>query len=258
MPVNKRIPVAKGEDKNVSEARDIFINSAERLENSSIKNLQRQLEVATLEELARKFTIIDNQATLIKGLILLEAESRFNGSKTKFGQWIKEHELLRNYSQQHLYQVKCFASFFKDRDMRGISMTAGYMLSAPSNEAVASKVYAKIKNKGYTVRQVRSLLEKEKMLHAGVDPKIAEKAAQVYLEECIEIQEGAFTEVASQGTLATVMPPEVKELADPNRGLERVIQVVLEELSLKPGEAIGLLEHAVAAIRERTISKAMG
>jgi hypothetical protein len=131
-----------------------FINQA----NSS------DLTGLSLEGLAQRYNDIDQQSQIYKGLILLEARERFSSDK-EFGQWIATHGLSVS-SQQNRTLFMNLARFFKDKDMRGISLTAAYEISRPDNSDVAEKIYAEVLNKNLSVSEIKRKIKVAKSIPA--------------------------------------------------------------------------------------------
>jgi hypothetical protein len=131
-----------------------FINQA----NSS------DLTGLSLEGLAQRYNDIDQQSQIYKGLILLEARGRFSSDK-EFGQWIATHGLSVS-SQQNRTLFMNLARFFKDKDMRGISLTAAYEISRPDNSDVAEKIYAEVLNKNLSVSEIKRKIKVAKSVPA--------------------------------------------------------------------------------------------
>ncbi len=57
-----------------------------------------------------------------------------------------------------------FASYFKDKNREGISLTACYEISAPINADIADKVYQEALNKNLSVAQIKAEIAKAKGL----------------------------------------------------------------------------------------------
>jgi hypothetical protein len=121
------------------------------------------LSVLTLEQLAARYEEIDQQSQLFKGLILLEARSRFP-SNNEFGDWVQSVPSLCGDGNQVRNRYMNFANYFKDRDRTGITITACYEISAPINADVADKVYQAALNKNLSVAQIKAEIAKAKGL----------------------------------------------------------------------------------------------
>ena len=133
------------------------------------------LVALSLDDLAIQYAEIDQQSNLFKGNILLEARSRFPSDK-EFGQWISTHALCVG-SQQSRNRLMHLADFFSDgRDMKGISITAAYEISAPVNRDKALTVYNKVCGKNLSVKEVKGLLDEgsEKRIKK-INSKVEEK-----------------------------------------------------------------------------------
>jgi hypothetical protein len=118
----------------------------------------------SLDELVDRFIAIDNQAHLLKGLILLEARSKFSSDK-EFGQWVISTGINNSTKTRQIRtQLMNLASYFKDKDTTGISLSACYEISAPINADIADKVYQAALNKNLSVAQIKAEIAKAKGL----------------------------------------------------------------------------------------------
>jgi hypothetical protein len=121
------------------------------------------LSVLTLDQLAARYEEIDQQSQLFKGLILLEARSRFP-SNNEFGDWVQSVPSLCGDGNQVRNRYMNFANYFKDRDRTGITITACYEISAPINADIADKVYQAALNQNLSVAQIKAEIAKAKGL----------------------------------------------------------------------------------------------
>jgi hypothetical protein len=151
--------------------------STERFIDDTIEQQLPDLTILTLDELAERYSSIDQQSQLFKGLILLEARERLPSNK-EFGQWIKSIQALCLDNQPTLTRYMNFAKYFKDKDRTGISLTAAYEISAPANEAVADKIYEYALNKNLPVADIKAQIQIAK----GVEPENDSKALDVELQ----------------------------------------------------------------------------
>ena len=124
------------------------------------------LSALSLDELADRYEQIERQGQLLQGLILLEARNRFK-SDNDFGDWVKMNNglTLCSTTPQHRSRLMNLARFFKDRDMKGISITAAYEISAPANADIAEDVYSNILFKNLPVAEVKRQIA----LRKGID-----------------------------------------------------------------------------------------
>jgi hypothetical protein len=106
----------------------------------SIESFLSSLTNLSVQELADRYVEINNQSQMMKGLILLQARERLP-SNIEFGNWVKSVSALCADGHQTLNRYMNFASYFKDKNREGISLTAAYEISAPINADVADKVY---------------------------------------------------------------------------------------------------------------------
>ena len=121
---------------------------------------ENELTVLSLDDLAERYNQIDTQSQMLKGLILLEARERFESDKL-FGQWIATVQ-LSDSSRQSRNQFMNLARYFKERDMIGISITAAYEISAPSNAEIANEVYEFARLKNLPVAEVKKQIAMRK------------------------------------------------------------------------------------------------
>lgn len=135
------------EERNANQLKKIEKNFTNQVDKFNLKDL-------SLEELATRYEDIDRQSQLFKGLILLEARSRFK-SNNEFGDWVKSVQTLCLDAQEVRTRYMNLARYFKDKEMTGISITAAYEISAPINEAIADKVYEYAKGKNLKVAEVK-------------------------------------------------------------------------------------------------------
>ncbi len=117
----------------------------------------------TLDELVNRYNQIDYQSHIMKGLILLEARSRFP-SNNEFGDWIQSVHSICLDSQPVRTRLMNFASYFKNKDTTGISLSACYEISAPINSNIADKVYQEALNKNLSVAEIKAEITKAKGL----------------------------------------------------------------------------------------------
>jgi hypothetical protein len=125
-----------------------------------------KLQDLSLNELADRYVQIDSQAHMMKGLILLEARSRFP-SNNEFGNWVKSVVALCDDGHQVRNRLMRYAKFFKDKDTTGISLTSCYAISAVDDD-IAEVIYSKVKGKNLSVEQVKDLIKKAKK---GITPE---------------------------------------------------------------------------------------
>ena len=135
----------------------------QQLESTFIDNVEKvSLGALTLDELAQRYDDIDQQSQLIQGQILLEARNRFS-NKNEFGAWVQEMGgSIASCGKQHRTTLMNLARYFQGRDLKGISITAAYIIAAPINADVADKVYEYAKTKNLPISAVRNFIAKEK------------------------------------------------------------------------------------------------
>lgn len=146
MVVN-RVSNAEKQAKTLNEIESKFVAGIER----------NNLKALTTDELARQFEEIGQQAQLLQGRILLEAKSRFE-TTNDFGAWIqKQGGTLCAITKQHRTRLMNLAEFFDGdkRTLEGISITAAYEISAPTNAKIAVEVYESVRGKDMSVAEVK-------------------------------------------------------------------------------------------------------
>lgn len=119
------------------------------------------LSELTLDDLASRYSDIDKQSQLMKGMILLAARERFPSDK-EFGKWVSTVGLSDSSTYQTRSDYMNLARFFKNRTMTGISNTSAIEISRPGNADIAEIIYAQALNANLSVKDVKQLIEKEK------------------------------------------------------------------------------------------------
>lgn len=140
--------------------------AVEKIDNNSDFSVEAFLSGLTnlsKEELAHRYIEINNQSQMMKGLILLQARERMP-SNIEFGNWVKSVSALCADGHQTLNRYMHFANYFKDKDSTGISLTACYEISSPTNGIVADKVYKYALNKNLSVAEIKARIQTEKEL----------------------------------------------------------------------------------------------
>jgi hypothetical protein len=135
----------------------------------------------TLDELATNYHRIDQQSQLFKGLILLEARSRFPDDNNAFGEWIQGVKALCLDGQPARTRYMNFAKYFNNKDRSGISLTACYEISRPDNADVADKVYEYAFNQNLSVAEIKNQIKTAKQ-ELGLVKTPAEKVNKESLD----------------------------------------------------------------------------
>ena len=117
----------------------------------------------TLDELLNRYSEIDYQSHMMKGLILLEARSRF-ASNNEFGDWVQSVQSICLDSQPVRTRLMNFADYFKDKSTIGISLSGCYEISAPINADIADNLYQIALNQNLSVAQIKAEIAKAKGL----------------------------------------------------------------------------------------------
>ena len=143
------------------------------------------------DNLVSQFDDISMQGQLIQGAILIELSHRADNERVSFDEYLKKegikHRTLCVITQQHRNRLINLARFFtKDRPMTGISVTAGYEISAPKNEDVAEAVYKLALESHCSVEEIKNLIVSEKNKKAkktGLSIKVESRQVVVMSEE---------------------------------------------------------------------------
>jgi hypothetical protein len=151
--VSNRVPQRVQDNKNLQTIKESIISEVG----------QSALSDLSLEQLADRYGQIDQQSQFLKGLILLEARQRFP-SNNEFGDWVESVGALCSDTRQARTRFMNFASYFKDKNREGISLTACYEISAPINVDIADKVYQAALGKNLSVAQIKAEIAKAKGL----------------------------------------------------------------------------------------------
>lgn len=177
------------------------------------------LSQLSLEQLKERYLTIHGQSQMMKGLILLEARERIPSDK-EFGQWAATIGLSDSNSFQTRNVYMNFARFFKDRDMTGISLTAAYAISSPSNTAVAEEIYQEVIGKNLPVKEVKRLIEQKKSINGVSSSSIPTDTEKQHEEKQI------------------VLPENIKTVLE-----------TVEGLHLQAADAIALLKECIKRIK---------
>jgi hypothetical protein len=179
------------------------------------------LSVLTLDELANRYEEINQQSQLFKGLILLEARSRFP-SNNEFGDWVQSVPSLCGDGNQVRNRYMNFAKYFKDKERLGISLTAAYEISAPANEAVADRVYEYALNKNLPVAEIKKQIKliKQELCLVAETPENKESGCKL---ELLSSEDFALYE--------KVIIDDVKDISEQNA--IRILNSCIKKLRIK-------------------------
>lgn len=127
-------------------------------------DIETDLKHQQLDHLVRQFDDIGNQSQILQGLILLEISARCYQNRCSFEEYVEQEQIknssLCTITHQHRTRLMNLAKFFtKDRPMTGISITAGYEISAPKNSKVALAVYNLVVNQNYPVKEIQKIIK---------------------------------------------------------------------------------------------------
>lgn len=138
-----------------------FISNAEVLNPFDFSSLKK----LSLDELVLRYKEIDQQSQLFKGHILLEARRRFK-SNIEFGKWLSVNFTELNSSNTG--KLINLAKFFQgDKNLDGIPVSAGYLLSSPNNKDIAEKVYNDIKQKQLKLNEIKKIINQYKNIDSS-------------------------------------------------------------------------------------------
>jgi hypothetical protein len=124
---------------------------------------KNDLSTLSNEELIERYCDIEQQFQFMKGAILLELRNRFP-SNIEFGNWVESIRTLCSDTPQQRTRLMNLARYFGNKDTNGISLTACYEISAPTNVDVADKVYEYALNKNLSVADIKAKIKEEKKL----------------------------------------------------------------------------------------------
>lgn len=141
---------------------DLPASTQEYIANSETINPfdSMALKNFTLDDLVIRYKEIEQQSQIFKGQILLEARERFQ-SNIEFGEWLSVNFTELNSSNTG--KLINLAKFFQgERSLNGIPVSAGYLVSAPSNKDIAIKVYDDIKGKKFRLDEIKEIIARYK------------------------------------------------------------------------------------------------
>jgi hypothetical protein len=188
----------------------------------------------SLDELAFQFESIEQQSQLLQGRILLEARSRLN-SDIEFGEWVSKHTgTLCSTTRQQRTRLMNLARYFGNKDIKGISLTVCYEISAPVNEDVADKVYEYALNRNLSVADIKAKIKEEKKLLP-----ILEINSEEHNQE-------SFTETDHN----TVKKEELM----PREDVSEFVKLILSDVqSLSQNEAVRVLKLCLKELNKHSV-----
>ena len=192
------------------------------------------LKSLSLDELAFQFESIEQQSQLLQGRILLEARSRLN-SDIEFGEWVSKHTgTLCSTTRQQRTRLMNLARYFGNKDIKGISLTVCYEISAPVNEDVADKVYEYALNRNLSVADIKAKIKEEKKLLP-----ILESNTEEHNQE-------SFTET-DHDTIK-------KEELMPREDVSEFVKLILSDVqSLSQNEAVRVLKLCLKELNKHSV-----
>jgi hypothetical protein len=188
----------------------------------------------SLDELAFQFESIEQQSQLLQGRILLEARSRLN-SDIEFGEWVSKHTgTLCSTTRQQRTRLMNLARYFGNKDIKGISLTVCYEISAPTNVDVADKVYEYALNRNLSVADIKAKIKEEKKLLP-----ILENNTEEHNQE-------SFTETDHD----TVKKEELM----PREDVSEFVKLILSDVqSLSQNEAVRVLKLCLKELNKHSV-----
>jgi hypothetical protein len=188
----------------------------------------------SLDELAFQFESIEQQSQLLQGRILLEARSRLN-SDIEFGEWVSKHTgTLCSTTRQQRTRLMNLARYFGNKDIKGISLTVCYEISAPTNVDVADKVYEYALNRNLSVADIKAKIKEEKKLLP-----ILEINSEEHNQE-------SFTETDHD----TVKKEELM----PREDVSEFVKLILSDVqSLSQNEAVRVLKLCLKELNKHSV-----
>ena len=188
----------------------------------------------SLDELAFQFESIEQQSQLLQGRILLEARSRLN-SDIEFGEWVSKHTgTLCSTTRQQRTRLMNLARYFGNKDIKGISLTVCYEISAPTNVDVADKVYEYALNRNLSVADIKAKIKEEKKLLP-----ILENNTEEHNQE-------SFTETDHN----TVKKEELM----PREDVSEFVKLILSDVqSLSQNEAVRVLKLCLKELNKHSV-----
>jgi hypothetical protein len=189
----------------------------------------------SLDELAFQFESIEQQSQLLQGRILLEARSRLN-SDIEFGEWVSKHTgTLCSTTRQQRTRLMNLARYFGNKDIKGISLTVCYEISAPTNVDVADKVYEYALNRNLSVADIKAKIKEEKKLLP-----ILEINSEEHDQE-------SFTET-DHDTIK-------KEELMPREDVSEFVKLILSDVqSLSQNEAVRVLKLCLKELNKHSVA----
>ncbi len=179
--VSNRIPLRVQDNRDLQAIKENIINEVG----------QSTLSDLSLEQLVDRYGQIDQQSQFLKGLILLEARKHFP-SNIEFGKWVESIGTLCSDTRQARTRFMNFASYFKDKDREGISLTACYEISAPINADIADNLYQTALNQNLSVAQIKAEIAKAK----GLLPENSGEAELMLLGDISSFTEQVLADIA--------------------------------------------------------------
>ena len=183
--VSNRIPLRVQDNRDLQAIKENIINEVG----------QSTLGDLSLEQLVDRYGQIDQQSQFLKGLILLEARKHFL-SNIEFGKWVESIGTLCSDTRQARTRFMNFASYFKDKDREGISLTTCYEISAPINADIADNLYQIALNQNLSVAQIKAEIVKAK----GLLPESSSEPELMPLGDISHFMEHILSKIAELPT----------------------------------------------------------
>jgi hypothetical protein len=171
--------------------KDFIANADNFIANSENPFDAELLKELTLDDLIFRYKEIDYQSQLFKGQILLEARGRFL-SNIEFGQWLSVNFTELNSSNTG--KLINLAKYFQgDKTLEGISISAGYLIASPNNREIADKIYKKIKNKSFRIKEIKALIAGYKNIISDSKKEQVDQVSQDVVDLSTHLLEDIFS-----------------------------------------------------------------
>jgi hypothetical protein len=168
----------------IANADNYMANSGNPFDISLLKKL-------TLDDLVLRYKEIDYQSQLFKGQVLLEARERFQ-SNIGFGKWLSVNFTELNSSNTG--KLINLAKYFQgEKTLKGIPISAAYLIASPNNKEIADKIYKKIKHKNLKIEAIKQIIAGYKSLDIDSQDRQEKLADQDVIEFSAHLLENIFS-----------------------------------------------------------------
>ena len=158
-------------------------------QSKTVRSIVNDLKKLNPDELIDRLERIDNQGNLMKWHILYALRQKFASDKL-FGQYIADVKATRPFWLSSSRDVSravaagrfCEKHNISDLNIIGVSQSCIYALSSPINEDVADKIFAKVKNKNLSKKDVDRIIAQSKAV------------ATIEHQELVKVDDGSESE----------------------------------------------------------------